>query len=111
MDTYHGAKNSTKINGSGLTKDWKVEAVRLMTSSASSATAVEAQARSTATTVEKNVKRMVVGVGKLLKFGRIKGELSMLPFVRVKLTNPNYTTVTLIHPNYATVTLVRYSID
>jgi hypothetical protein len=36
-DSYHGAKNSTSINGSGLTTDSKLSAVKLMTSEPPSA--------------------------------------------------------------------------
>jgi hypothetical protein len=46
--TNHGAKNSTKINGSGLTTDSKLAAVRLMTSEAPSATATVTKANKAA---------------------------------------------------------------
>jgi hypothetical protein len=45
---YHGAKNSTKINGSGFTEDSKEDRVRLSTSDSPSAATSEAKASSDA---------------------------------------------------------------
>jgi hypothetical protein len=45
---YHGAKNSTKMSGSGSTEDANVAAVKLKTSEASSATTKAARTRSDA---------------------------------------------------------------
>lgn len=64
--TYHGAKNSTKMRGSGLTEESKVPAVRLKTSEASSATAREAKAKTDAACEKREEKRIAFdgGVGR-----------------------------------------------
>lgn len=51
--SYQGAKNSTRISGSGLTSESKSLALRLMTSEASSAAARVAKASASADTDEK----------------------------------------------------------
>jgi hypothetical protein len=56
--TYHGAKNSTKMRGSGLTNDSNVLAVKLKTSEASSATAIDAKAKTDAVREKREEKRI-----------------------------------------------------